>query len=67
MAWARVVIEAFQRFDFHRVQAAGQFVEAFGYLTGFAQFLLTFMFALPIFIVMGIGLAREACGADRER
>jgi hypothetical protein len=30
--------------------------------TGFAQFLLTFMFALPIFIVMGIGLAREARG-----
>lgn len=28
--------------------------------TGFAQFLFTFMFALPIFIVMGIGLAREA-------
>ncbi len=25
-----------------------------------AQFLFTFMFALPIFIVMGIGLAREA-------
>lgn len=34
--------------------------------TGFAQFLLTFMFALPIFIVMGIGLAREARGADRN-
>ena len=35
--------------------------------TGFAQFLLTFMFALPIFIVMGIGLAREARGSDRNR
>lgn len=33
--------------------------------TGFAQFLLTFMFALPIFIIMGIGLAREAA-ADRN-
>jgi hypothetical protein len=28
--------------------------------TSFGQFLFTFMFALPIFIVMGIGLAREA-------
>ncbi|MFF2299791.1 hypothetical protein [Arthrobacter sp. NPDC058127] len=30
--------------------------------TSFGQFLFTFMFALPIFIVMGIGLAREARG-----
>jgi hypothetical protein len=35
--------------------------------TGFAQFLVTFMFALPIFVVMGIGLAREASGGDRNR
>ncbi|MDQ0676075.1 hypothetical protein QFZ36_003636 [Pseudarthrobacter siccitolerans] len=35
--------------------------------TGFAQFLVTFMFALPIFVVMGIGLAREARAADRNR
>jgi hypothetical protein len=28
--------------------------------TSFGQFLFTFMFALPIFIVMGIGLTRES-------